>query len=95
MIPRKQFYIKLFLFNTVILALWKCTSRRKQRSAGGRSSLEDALAGYLEEVTDLRQTLDRRYDDLECGRVQPVDGEAFFETLRQREEELLKRRRAE
>jgi len=43
----------------------------------------------------LRQTLDRRYDDLECGRVQPVDGEAFFETLRQREEELLKRRRAE
>ena len=56
--------------------------------------LEDALAGYLEEVTDLRQMLDRRYDDLESGRVQPVDGEAFFETLRQREEEL-KRRRAE
>jgi predicted transcriptional regulator len=57
--------------------------------------LEDALAGYLEEVTALRQMLDRRHDDLESDRVQSVNGEEFFETLRQREEELLKRRRAE
>jgi len=67
-------------------------------STSGRPAddlLEDALAGYLEEVTNLRQTLDRRYDELESGRVQPVDGEAFFETLRQRELELLKRRPAE
>ena len=32
--------------------------------------VEDALAGYLEEVATLRQTLDARYDDLKAGRVQ-------------------------
>ena len=37
-----------------------------------------------------RSMLDRRYDDLESGRVQPIDGEVFFENLRKREDELLK-----
>ena len=54
--------------------------------------LEDALAGYLEEVAEVRGMLDSRYDDIKSGRVTPIDGEAFFETLRQRENELLKQR---
>lgn len=54
--------------------------------------VEDALAGYLQELARVRETLDGRYDDIKNGRVEPVDGEAFFESLRQREEELLKRR---
>ncbi len=54
--------------------------------------VEDALAGYLEEVAEVRKTLDSRYDDVKSGRVKPIDGEAFFESLRQRENELLKRR---
>jgi len=54
--------------------------------------VEDAMAGYLEEIAEVRQTLDSRYDDITTGRVEPVDGEAFFESLRQREEELLKQR---
>ena len=54
--------------------------------------IHDAIVGYLEELAQLRSTLDRRYDDLKNGRVTPVDGETFFETLRQREDELLKRR---
>jgi hypothetical protein len=41
--------------------------------------VEDALAGYLSEVAALRQTLDDRYDELKSGRVEPVDGEAFFQ----------------
>ena len=53
--------------------------------------VEDALAGYLQELVQLRETLDGRYDDITSGRVKPLDGEAFFETLRQREEDLLKR----
>ncbi|MSO61503.1 MAG: hypothetical protein EXQ50_05330 [Acidobacteria bacterium] len=53
--------------------------------------VQDALAGYLEEVSSLRETLDTRYDDLKNGLVKPIDGEAFFEQLRQREENLLKR----
>jgi predicted transcriptional regulator len=53
--------------------------------------VEDALAGYLMELASVRETLDRRYDDLNSGRVKPVDGEEFFEGVRQREDELLKR----
>ena len=54
--------------------------------------MEDAMAGYLQEVTEVRQMLDSRYDDIKSGRVKPVEGEAFFESLRQREDELLKNR---
>ncbi len=50
--------------------------------------MQEAVA----DLADVRATLDRRYDDLTSGRVTPLDGEAFFEGLRQREEELLKRR---
>jgi predicted transcriptional regulator len=48
--------------------------------------LEDALAGYLGEVTAVRTTLDSRYDDLESGRVQPVDGEEAIRRLRDKSE---------
>jgi hypothetical protein len=51
--------------------------------------LEDALP-YLEELAHVRGRLDARYDDLQPGRVTPMDGEAFFETLRVREEGLAK-----
>ncbi|MGA2146792.1 MAG: hypothetical protein ABSH49_17720 [Bryobacteraceae bacterium] len=52
--------------------------------------VEDAVAGYFDEVLRLRQMLDGRYDDLASGRVKPIDGEEFFEGLRRREDELLK-----
>lgn len=39
--------------------------------------VEDAMAGYLEEVASVRKTLDSRHDDLKSGRVEPIDGEAF------------------
>jgi hypothetical protein len=55
--------------------------------------VEDAMAGYLAEVAEVRSMLDGRYDDIKSGRVKPIDGEAFFEDLRQREEKLLSRRR--
>jgi predicted DNA-binding protein len=47
--------------------------------------VEDAMAVYLVEVTEVRNMLDRRYDDVKSGRVKPVDGEAFFEDLRGRD----------
>jgi len=53
--------------------------------------VEDALAGYFAELAELRTTLDSRYDDIKSGRVKPVDGKAFFEALRQRGEDLLKK----
>jgi len=54
--------------------------------------VQDAMAGYLDELAQVRGALDRRYDEIESGKVKPINGEAFFESLRQREEELLKRR---
>jgi hypothetical protein len=51
--------------------------------------IEDALAGYVAELARTREMLDSRYDDLKSGRVKAIDGEAFFESFRQREDELL------
>jgi predicted DNA-binding protein len=53
--------------------------------------VQDAMAGYLADLSDVREMLDRRYDEVKTGKVKPIDGEAFFESLRQREEELTKR----
>ena len=49
--------------------------------------IEDAMAGYLQEVTQVREMLDGRYDDLKSGRVKPADGEAAFAKLRQKSKE--------
>lgn len=46
--------------------------------------VEDALAGYLEELAALRETLDSRYDDLKSGHVKPIDGEEAFRRLREK-----------
>ena len=64
-------------------------------STSGRQTddlVEDAMAGYLAEVAEVRQMLDGRYDDIKSGRVKPIDGEEFFESLRRREEDLLNHR---
>jgi len=52
--------------------------------------VEDAVAGYLSEAAEVRNMLDSRYD-IKSGRVRPMAGEAFFESLREREDELLKK----
>ena len=51
---------------------------------------EDASMGYFAEAAELREMLDSRYDDIKSGKVKPIDGEAFFESLRRRESELIK-----
>ncbi|OFW16868.1 MAG: hypothetical protein A3F70_03100 [Acidobacteria bacterium RIFCSPLOWO2_12_FULL_67_14] len=48
--------------------------------------VEDALAGYLEEVASVRKTLDSRYTDLESDRLEPIDGEEAFRRLREKGE---------
>jgi predicted DNA-binding protein len=71
---------------------------RDLSAQSGRSTddlVEDAMTGYLAEVSQVEQMLDSRYDDLKSGRVKPVDGEEFFERLRQREEELVKKQSAQ
>ena len=46
--------------------------------------IEDAIAGYFNEVGELRSMFDRRYDDLACGKVQPVDGAEACRLLKER-----------
>jgi len=53
-------------------------------SETGRSAdelAEDAMIAYLDELAQIRQTLDRRYDDIKSGTVKPIPGEeieAYF-----------------
>lgn len=44
--------------------------------------VEEAIIGYFDELEYARKTLDRRYDDLESGRVKPIPGEEVFARLR-------------
>ena len=53
--------------------------------------VEDAMAGYFDELARTREMLNSGYDDLKSGKVKPIDGEEFFENLRQREDELFKK----
>src|SRR5712691_7304395 len=63
-------------------------SRLQELSAkSGRAPddlVEDAMAGYLQELAQVREMLDSRYDDLKSGRVKPVDGEEAFASLRRK-----------
>ena len=43
--------------------------------------VEDAMAGYVEELVKVRGMLNNRYDDLKSARVKPIPGdevEAYF-----------------
>ena len=53
--------------------------------------VEDVVAGYFDELAQTRGMLNSRYDDLKSGRVKLIDGEEFFEGLRRREDEFLKK----
>jgi len=63
----------------------------------GRQSdelLEDAVIGYVDELAQVREMLDRRFDDLESGRVQPIDGEEAYRRLMEKTEAERQRRPA-
>jgi len=53
---------------------------RTGRGAG--ELVQDAVAGYVDELAGVRGMLDSRYDDLKSGRVKPIDGEEAFVGLR-------------
>ena len=55
-------------------------SRETRRKVG--ELIEAALAGYIDEMLELRQTLDRRYDDVTSGRVKLVPAKVAIARLR-------------
>ncbi len=46
--------------------------------------LEDAMAGYLAELEQVREMLDSRYDDIKSGRVAPIASEQALSQLRRK-----------
>jgi predicted transcriptional regulator len=50
--------------------------------------VQDALAGYFAELSQVRDMLDARYDDIKSGRVKPIDGEEAFIRLRKKKNEF-------
>ena len=53
--------------------------------------VEDAVIGYVDELAHTREMLDRRFDDLECGRVTPIDGEEAYRRLMEKTESQRRR----
>ncbi len=44
------------------------------------------MAGYLDELAQVRGMLDSPYDDSKSGKVKLIDGEEAFDRLRQKNE---------
>jgi hypothetical protein len=57
-----------------------------QSGRGIDELVQDALAGYLDEIPQTREMLDGRYDDLKSGRVISIDGEEAFVRLQAKTE---------
>jgi hypothetical protein len=55
--------------------------------------VEDAVIGYFDELAHTREMLDRRFDDLESGRVKPIDGEEAYGRLMEKTDTHRQRRR--
>jgi len=59
----------------------------------GDELVEEAIIGYFDELAYTREMLDRRYDDLESGRVTPIDGEEAYRRLMEKTEAQRQRHR--
>src|SRR5712691_3312475 len=49
--------------------------------------VEDAMAGYLAELAQVRNLLDGRYDEIKSGSVEPIDGEEAFNRLHRKSDD--------
>ena len=56
------------------------------RDTGSRGDelVRNVVSNFFDELTFTRQTLDRRFDDLESGKVKPIPGDEVFARLRAR-----------
>ena len=63
------------------------------RETGRRSDelVQDAATGLFDELAFTREILERRYRDLETGRVLPIEGEEAYRRLMAKTEEQRRR----
>ena len=52
-----------------------------QSGRGTDDLVEDAVIGYFNELFQVRGMLDRRYDEMESGKVEGIDGEEAYRRL--------------
>ncbi len=66
------------------------------REAGRQPAevIEDAIIGLYDELAYTRETLDRRYDEMESGKVQGIDGEEAYRRLMEKTQAQRQRRPA-
>jgi hypothetical protein len=57
-----------------------------QSGRGTDEVLQDALAGYFDDLVETRDMLNSHYDDLKSGTVKPIDGEEAFARLKAKTE---------
>jgi hypothetical protein len=57
-----------------------------QTGRPAKELVEDVMAGYFDELAQVRQKLDGRYDDIKNGKVELIDGEEAFARLRAKSE---------
>ena len=67
----------------------KLDQMAKENGCRSDELVEDAVKGYFDQLAYAREMLDRRYDDLESGKVQAIDGEEAFRRLMDGERRLL------
>lgn len=56
--------------------------------------LEDAVVGLYDELAYTREMLDRRYDEMESGKVRGIDGEEAYRRLMEKTQARRQRRPA-
>ncbi len=62
-------------------------TERKLRDLAAQSGretddlVEDAVVGYFDELSQVREMLDRRYDEMESRKVQGIDDEEAYRRL--------------
>jgi len=59
----------------------------RQSGRAATDLVQDAVAGYVDEVAGTSEMLDSRYDDIKNGKVKLIDGEEAFARLRARIDE--------
>jgi predicted DNA-binding protein len=55
-----------------------------QSGRGAAELVQDVVAGYVSEVSETREMLNSRYDDIKGGRVKLIDGEEAFARLHEK-----------
>jgi len=66
------------------------------RDAGRQPAevIEDAVVGLYDELANTRELLDRRYDEMESGKAQGIDGEEAYRRLMEKTQARRQRRPA-